>query len=131
MEHSDLRLLLARTIPIEKIGVYVPGGKASYPSSVLMNCIPAIVAGVPEIFMTVPSLNKKINPGILFAAIKCGVKKIYKLGGAQAVAAFAYGTSTVEKVDKIIGISPAIAVEQKVNISNHLPDLHFKFVRKH
>jgi len=92
-----------RIKPIEKIGVYVPGGKASYPSSVLMNCIPAIVAGVPEIFMTVPSLNKNINPGVLYAAKKCKVKKIYKLGGAQAIAAFAYGTDVVEKVDKIIG----------------------------
>jgi len=92
-----------RTKPIEKIGVYVPGGKASYPSSVLMNCIPAIVAGVPEIFMTVPSLNKRVNPGILYAAKKCKVKKIYKIGGAQAIAAFAYGTKTVKKVDKIVG----------------------------
>ncbi len=92
-----------RIKPIEKIGVYVPGGKASYPSSVLMNCIPAIVAGVPKIFMTVPSLNKNINPGVLYAAKKCKVKKIYKLGGAQAIAAFAYGTDVVEKVDKIIG----------------------------
>ena len=92
-----------RTKPIEKVGVYVPGGKASYPSSVLMNCIPAIVAGVKEIFMTVPSLNKKINPGILYAAKKCGVKKIYKLGGAQAIGAFAYGTETVFKVDKVVG----------------------------
>ena len=92
-----------RTKPIEKIGIYVPGGKASYPSSVLMNCIPAIVAGVPKIFMTVPSLNKNVNPGILYAAKKCKVKKIYKLGGAQAIAAFAYGTNSVEKVDKIVG----------------------------
>ena len=92
-----------RTKPIDKIGVYVPGGKASYPSSVLMNCIPAIVAGVPEIFMTVPSLNKKINPAILYAAKKCKVKKIYKLGGAQAVAALAFGTTSIQKVDKIIG----------------------------
>ena len=67
-----------------------------------MNCIPAIVAGVPKIFMTVPSLSKKINPGILYAAKKCKVKKIYKLGGAQAIGAFAYGTDTVEKVDKIL-----------------------------
>ena len=92
-----------RTKPIEKIGIYVPGGKASYPSSVLMNCIPAIVAGVPKIFMTVPGLNKKINPGILYAAKKCKVKKIYKLGGVQAIGAFTYGTGTVEKVDKIVG----------------------------
>ncbi len=92
-----------RTNPINKVGVYVPGGKASYPSSVLMNCIPAIVAGVPEIFMTVPCLNKKISPAILYAAKKCKVKKIYKLGGSQAVAALAYGTQTVQKVDKIVG----------------------------
>ncbi len=92
-----------RSIPIEKIGVYVPGGKASYPSSVLMNCIPALVAGVKEIFMSVPSTNGKINPGVLYAAKKCSVKKIYKLGGAQAVAALAYGTETVTKVDKIVG----------------------------
>ena len=92
-----------RTKPIQSIGVYVPGGKASYPSSVLMNCIPAIVAGVPKVFMTVPSLNRKINPAILYAAKKCKVKKIFKIGGAQAVAAFTYGTKTVNKVDKIIG----------------------------
>ena len=92
-----------RTRPIEKIGVYVPGGKASYPSSVLMNCIPAILAGVSEIYMAVPSLNKKINSGVLYAATKCKVKKIYKFGGVQAIGAFAYGTDSVEKVDKIVG----------------------------
>jgi len=92
-----------RSTPLEKVGVYVPGGKSSYPSSVLMNCIPAIIAGVKEIFMTVPSLNNKINPGVLYAAKKCGVKRIYKLGGAQAIAAFAFGTKTVTKVDKIVG----------------------------
>ena len=92
-----------RSRPIQKVGVYVPSGKASYPSSVLMNCIPAIVAGVPEIYMTVPSLSKRINPAILYAAQKCKVKKIYKIGGAQAIAAFAYGTKIIEKVDKIIG----------------------------
>ena len=89
--------------PIESVGLYVPGGKAAYPSSLIMNAVPAIVAGVKEIFMTVPSLNKKINPGILYAAKKCGVKKIYKLGGAQAIGAFAYGTETVFKVDKVVG----------------------------
>jgi histidinol dehydrogenase len=68
-----------------------------------MNCIPAIVAGVKEIFMTVPALNGKMNSGVLYAAKKCKVKKIYKLGGAQAIAAFAYGTETVSKVDKIVG----------------------------
>ncbi len=92
-----------RSIPLDKVGVYVPGGKASYPSSVLMNCIPAIIAGVKEIFMTVPSTNGKVNSGVLYAAKKCKVKKIYKLGGAQAIAAFAFGTQTVPKVDKIVG----------------------------
>ncbi len=92
-----------RSKPISKIGVYVPGGRASYPSSVLMNCIPAIVAGVKDIYMTVPSTNNQINPGVLYAAKKCKVKKIYKLGGAQAVAAFAFGTETIEKVEKIVG----------------------------
>ena len=81
-----------RSKPIDKIGVYVPGGKASYPSSVLMNCIPAMIAGVREIFMTVPALNNKANPGILYAAKKCKVKRIFKLGGSQAIAAFAFGT---------------------------------------
>ena len=89
--------------PIEKIGVYVPGGTASYPSTVLMNCIPAIVAGVKKIYLTTPSLNSKINPAVIYAAKKCGVKKIYKTGGAHSIAAFAYGTKTFEKVDKIVG----------------------------
>jgi len=92
-----------RSRPLDKIGIYVPGGTASYPSSVLMNSIPAIVAGVKEIFMTVPSMNGSINPGVLYAAKKCKIKKIYKLGGAQAVAAFAFGTKTISKVDKIVG----------------------------
>ena len=96
-------VLSYRSKPMDKIGVYVPGGKASYPSSVLMNCIPAMIAGVKEIFMTVPALNNKANPGVLYAAQKCKVKKIFKLGGAQAIAAFAFGTQTVNKVDKIVG----------------------------
>ena len=89
--------------PIEKVGVYVPGGTASYPSTVLMNCIPAIVAGVKNIYLTTPSLGSKINPAFIYAAKKCGVKKIYKTGGAHSIAAFAYGTKTFEKVDKIVG----------------------------
>ena len=96
-------ILSYRSQPLEKIGVYVPGGKSSYPSSVLMNCIPAIIAGVKEIYMTVPSQGKNINPGVLYAAKKCRVKKIYKLGGAQAIAAFAFGTKNINKVDKIVG----------------------------
>ena len=88
---------------IEKVGVYVPGGTASYPSTVLMNCIPAIVAGVKNIYLTTPSLDSNINPAVVYAAKKCGVKKIYKTGGAHSIAAFAYGTKNFEKVDKIVG----------------------------
>ncbi len=88
---------------LEKVGVYVPGGTASYPSTVLMNCIPAIVAGVKNIYLTTPSLDSKINPAVVYAAKKCGVKKIYKTGGAHTIAALAYGTNKFEKVDKIVG----------------------------
>ena len=88
---------------IEKVGVYVPGGTASYPSTVLMNCIPALVAGVKNIYLTTPSLDSKINPAVVYAAKKCGVKKIYKTGGAHSIAALAYGTKKFEKVDKIVG----------------------------
>ena len=90
-------------VPLEKVGVYVPGGTASYPSTVLMNCIPAIVAGVKKIYLTTPSLDSNINPAIIYAAKKCGVKKIYKTGGAHTIAALAYGTKKFEKVDKIVG----------------------------
>ena len=89
--------------PLENVGVYVPGGIASYPSTVLMNCIPAIVAGVKNIYLTTPALDSKINPAIVYAAKKCGVKKIYKTGGAHTIAALAYGTKKFEKVDKIVG----------------------------
>ena len=89
--------------PIEKIGVYVPGGTASYPSTVLMNCIPAMIAGVKEIYMTTPSSNKTYNPAVIYAAKKCKVKKIFKVGGAQAIAALAYGTNKIPKVNKIVG----------------------------
>jgi histidinol dehydrogenase len=89
--------------PINKIGVYVPGGLASYPSSVLMNCIPAIVAGVKNIYMSTPSMDGNYNSAVIYAAKKCNVKEIYKIGGAQAIAAMAYGTRTVTKVDKIVG----------------------------
>ena len=89
--------------PIEKVGVYVPGGTASYPSTVLMNCVPAIVAGVKNIYLTTPSLGTNINPAIIYAANKCGVKEIYKTGGAHSIAALTYGTKTFKKVDKIVG----------------------------
>ena len=91
------------TSAIENVGVYVPGGTASYPSTVLMNCIPAIVAGVKNIYLTTPALGSTVNPAIIYAAKKCGVKEIYKTGGAQSIAALAYGTKTFKKVDKIVG----------------------------
>lgn len=90
--------------PLDIVGVYVPGGKASYPSSVIMNAVPAKVAGVNKIVMTTPSdKNGKINSVILFAAMEAGVDEIYKVGGAQAIAAMALGTETLPKVDKIVG----------------------------
>lgn len=93
-----------RVIPLERVGVYVPGGTAAYPSSVLMNVIPAKVAGVKEIVMvTPPSKNGGINPYIAVAAKIAGIDKIYKVGGAQAIGALAYGTETIKKVDKIVG----------------------------
>jgi len=102
--------------PIEKVGVYVPGGTASYPSTVLMNCIPAIVAGVKNIYLTTPSLNSKIKSAVIYAAKKCGVKKIYKTGGAHSIAAFAYGTKTFEKVDKIVGPGNAFVANAKKEV---------------
>jgi histidinol dehydrogenase len=93
-----------RVLPLERVGVYVPGGTAAYPSSVLMNVIPAKVAGVEEIIMvTPPDKDGGINPYIGVAAKISGIDKIYKVGGAQAVGALAYGTETIEKVDKIVG----------------------------
>ena len=89
--------------PLDKVGVYVPGGTASYPSTVLMNCIPAIVAGEKKIYLATPSLDSNINPAVVYASKKCGVKKIYKTGGAHTIAALAYGTKNIEKVDKIVG----------------------------
>ena len=101
---------------INKVGVYVPGGLASYPSSVLMNCIPALVAGVKEIYMTTPSMNKPYNPAVIYAAEKCRVKEIYKIGGAQAIAAMAYGTKIIKKVDKIVGPGNAFVATAKKQV---------------
>ena len=100
-------------IPLDRVGIYVPGGTAAYPSSVIMNAVPASVAGVGEIIMMVPPKNGKINPYVLIAARAAGVKKIYKIGGAQAVAALAYGTGTIPQVDKIVGPGNAYVAEAK------------------
>lgn len=100
----DGTMLGQKITPIERAGVYVPGGKAAYPSSVLMNIIPAKVAGVEKIIMvTPPGKDGKVNPGTLVAADIAGVDDIYKVGGAQAIAALAFGTETIPKVDKIVG----------------------------
>ena len=101
---------------LNRVGVYVPGGKASYPSSVLMNCIPALVAGVKEIYMTTPAMNKFYNPAVIYAAKKCRVKEIYKIGGAQAIAAMTYGTKIVQKVDKIVGPGNAFVASAKKQV---------------
>lgn len=104
---SEKGTILGQKItPLESVGVYVPGGKAVYPSSVLMNIIPAQVAGVERIVMVTPpskELGGKINPLTLVAADLCGIKEIFKVGGAQAIAALAFGTATISKVDKIVG----------------------------
>jgi len=89
--------------PLDRVGIYVPGGTASYPSSVLMNAIPARVAGVRELVMTVPTPRGETNPTVLAAAALAGVDRVFRVGGAQAVAALAYGTDTIPRVDKIVG----------------------------
>jgi histidinol dehydrogenase len=98
---------------LDAVGIYVPGGKASYPSSVLMNAIPAKVAGVPRIAMCVPAPDGVLNPLVLAAASLAGVCEIYRIGGAQAVAALAYGTALIEKVDRIVGPGNAYVAEAK------------------
>nr|WP_315022749.1 histidinol dehydrogenase [uncultured Aminipila sp.] len=105
-----------KVIPLDKVGLYVPGGTATYPSSVLMNCLPAKLAGVKEIIMVTPAKSGKINPAILVAAKIAGVDRIFKIGGAQAVAALAYGTETIPKVDKIVGPGNAFVAEAKKQV---------------
>ena len=100
---ADGTVLGQQVTPLDRVGLYVPGGKAAYPSSVLMNAIPAKVAGVPEIIMVVPTPDGELNELVLAAAAVVGVDRVFSIGGAQAVAALAYGTSTVPRVDKIVG----------------------------
>jgi len=102
-----------RHTPVDAVGLYVPGGKAAYPSSVLMNAIPARVAGVPRRVMVVPTPGNEINPLVLAAAEIAGITEIYRIGGAQAVAALAYGTETIRPVDKIIGPGNAYVAAAK------------------
>jgi len=105
-------LLGQKVIPVERAGLYVPGGKAAYPSSVIMNAIPAVVAGVKEIVMCSPNPNKYT----LAAAYICGIETVYRIGGAQAIAAMAYGTESVKKVDKIVGPGNIFVALAKKNV---------------
>ena len=103
-----------KVIPMERVGLYVPGGTAAYPSTVLMDAIPAKIAGCPEIVMTTPpGRDGKLNPAIIAAAQVAGIDRIYKVGGAQAIAALAYGTETIPRVDKIVGPGNAYVAEAK------------------
>ncbi len=103
--------------PLKRVGLYVPGGKASYPSTVLMTALPAIAAGVEEVVVTTPNIN---NPAILVACKECGIKKIYKVGGAQAVAALAYGTKSIPRVDLIAGPGNVFVTLAKKQVFGHV-----------
>lgn len=114
-------LLGQKITPLEKVGVYVPGGKAVYPSSVLMNIVPARVAGVERIYMTTPpGKDGKVNPATLVAAREAGVHEIFKVGGAQAIAALAYGTESIPKVDKIVGPGNIFVALAKKAVYGHV-----------
>lgn len=114
-------MLGQKVTPLEKVGVYVPGGKAVYPSSVLMNIVPAVVAGVDKIIMTTPpNAEGKVSPNTLVAAKEAGVAEIYKVGGAQAIAALAYGTESIPKVDKIVGPGNIFVALAKKAVYGHV-----------
>ena len=114
---SDGIVIGQKVIPVDRAGLYVPGGTAAYPSTVLMDSIPAKIAGVGEVVMvTPPSKDGKVNPFILAAASVAGVDRIYKVGGAQAIAALAYGTESIPKVDKIVGPGNAYVAEAKKQV---------------
>lgn len=117
IENPDGTIMGQKIIPVDRAGLYVPGGTASYPSTVLMDSIPAKIAGVAELIMvTPPDKQGKINPVILAAAKLAGVDKIFKVGGAQAIAALAYGTESIPKVDKIVGPGNAFVAEAKKQV---------------
>ena len=116
INEKDGVIIGQKVLPIEKVGLYVPGGTASYPSSVLMNCVPAKIAGCKEIVMVTPAKEGKVKPVILAAAKIAGVDRVFKIGGAQAVAALAYGTESVPKVDKIVGPGNAFVAEAKKQV---------------
>ena len=117
---EDGSILGQKITPLDRVGLYVPGGKAAYPSSVLMNAIPAKVAGVRELIMVVPTPNGQINQLVLAAAFISGVNKIFTIGGAQAIAALAYGTESVPKVDKIVGPGNIYVATAKRAVFGHV-----------
>lgn len=119
-EESDGTVLGQQVTPLERVGIYVPGGKAAYPSSVLMNAIPADVAGVGEIVMVAPAPGGEISPMVLAAAAVARVDRLFLLGGAHAIAALAYGTKTVPAVDKIVGPGNAYVAEAKRRVFGHV-----------
>lgn len=113
VNEEDGKILGQKVIPLNRVGLYVPGGTASYPSTVLMNCIPAKIAGVPQVCLVTPAKNGKVDPAILAAAKIAGADRIFRVGGAQAVAALAYGTETIPRADKITGPGNVFVAEAK------------------
>ena len=116
ISENDGVVIGQKVMPIEKVGLYVPGGTAAYPSTVLMNAIPAKIAGCREIVITTPSHDGKVSPLILAAAKTAGASRIFKVGGAQAIAALAYGTKSIPKVDKVVGPGNAFVAEAKKQV---------------
>ncbi len=117
IKEADGTVIGQKITPVDKAGLYVPGGTAAYPSTVLMDSIPAKIAGCPQVVITTPpGKDGKVNPAILAAAHVAGVDRIYKVGGAQAIAALAYGTETIPKVDKIVGPGNAFVAEAKKQV---------------
>jgi len=119
-QEADGTRLGQKVLPMKRVGLYVPGGKASYPSSVIMNAIPAKVAGVKELIMTSPTPNGEFNDMVLAAAVLSGVDRVFRIGGAQAVAALAYGTKSVPKVDKITGPGNIYVATAKKQVFGHV-----------
>lgn len=118
IKRKDGTIVGQKVTPVGSVAVYVPGGTAAYPSTVLMNIIPAKIAGVPFVAMATPvKADGKVKPEVLAAAYLCGVDKVYKVGGAQAIAALAYGTESIKKVDKITGPGNAFVAEAKKQVS--------------
>lgn len=115
-EEDDGTVLGQKVTPLDRVGIYVPGGKAAYPSSVLMNAVPARIAGVSEVVMTVPTPEGEINDLVLAAAALSGVGQVFRVGGAQAIAALAYGTESIPRVDKIVGPGNAYVASAKKQV---------------